>query len=73
MLGICVVDILRLYRNKDSYCLEWAVLKFTYHLAAHLVKVETRPTTLRIEGPTVEKLERIIDAHRNKHKPLTKE
>ena len=68
---MCVVDLFRVYRNKDKTYLEWDVLKFADFLSADLHEIMHRPTNLTMGDPT-QVLKRITDEVGNFNKPLTK-
>ena len=65
-----MVDLQRIYRNKDSKYLEWDVLKFADYLSADM-KENKRKVDQRTEDP-YQKLVRMKNEEGDLNEPLTK-
>ena len=72
LTGMCVVDLFRLYRNKDQSYLEWDIIKFADHMTANLFKVTERSATLSIKNQERKSLEPISDKYGNRNRTPTK-
>ena len=70
VVGMSVVDLQRIYRNKDSKHLEWDVLKFADYSSADL-KENKRTVDQRTEDPH-QKLVRMKNEEGELNEPLTK-
>ena len=70
LVGMSVVDLQRVYRNKDSKYLEWDVFKFADYISADL-KVNIRKVDERTEDP-YQKLVRMKNKDGEFNVPLTK-
>ena len=71
LLGMCVVDLQRVYRNKDPQYTDWDILKFADYIAGDLKPVEVRQSSAIILNHK-RCLKRIRGKDGNMCSPLTK-